>query len=282
MMSCNLFQENKVTNELEAYLLGFFYADGCVSKYQNNAYRCFSVVLAQKDVDFLQWIADVINRDLGTSYTLKYVASVKAYKLSVYRKDFIQRIFTLGIINNKTYENNSYVFDNIPDNLKRHFIRGYFDGDGSISFYKPKNRCIVSIVSLNHSLLKGIHKWIYSLFNCGSLGLANRYTRLQFSGNISTKKVLDFLYSDANYFMDRKYQKYLMIPLRKYKNKYKGITEEKRFKTIKYNVTIYYNQTRHYLGSFLTLKEAVGRYNQEAIKNNVQTQEYIGEGLYYD
>ena len=53
----------------------------------------------------------------------------------------------LGITYKKTYESSSFVFDNIPNELKRHFIRGYMDGDGSIGAYR--NRAVVGFVSLN-------------------------------------------------------------------------------------------------------------------------------------
>lgn len=56
-------------------------------------------------------------------------------------------LMKLGIAYKKTYESSSFVFDNIPNELKRHFIRGYMDGDGSIGVYR--NRAVVGFVSLN-------------------------------------------------------------------------------------------------------------------------------------
>ena len=43
----------------------------------------------------------------------------------------------LGVIPNKTY---SMAFPIIPEIVFRDFVRGYFDGDGSISQYRDKNR----------------------------------------------------------------------------------------------------------------------------------------------
>ena len=281
-MDCDLFQDNQATNELEAYLLGFFYADGCVAKFECGAYRIFTISLCEKDKDYLQWMANILNEHLNTEYSLKYVESNKAYRLSVYKKDFISNIVRLGVTSNKTYENDSFVFNNIPDELKRHFIRGYFDGDGSISFYKEKNRCHVGFVSLNNKLLTDIREYVYNTFQFGAIRLDGKYSRYQICGNVSAKAFLDWLYNDAHYYMARKYDKYLQIPSKKYRNVYKGITQEKRSKNNIYNASIYYDHKRHYVGSFKTVEDAIDAYNIEAEKNGLEKQIYKGEELYYE
>lgn len=280
--NCDLFQGNQVSNELEAYLIGFFYADGCVSKFEHDAYRTFRVTLSEKDRDYLQWIADVINEHLHTTYSLKYISSNKAYSLSVYKSEFIKHLVNLGITKNKTYENDAFVFNNIPIDLRRHFIRGYFDGDGSISFYQKKNRCHVGIVSLNHQLISAIQEYVYDIFRFGTIRIDRQYSRYQICGNVSTRKFLDWLYIDANYYMQRKYNKYLQIPQKHHRNIYTGICKERRSPNNIYNVKIYYNGKQHYLGSFNTVIEAVKAYNLEAEKYGVEKQEYKGEELYYE
>ena len=67
-----LFQNHQINNELDAYLLGFFYADGTITDFSYGKYRLFSIALSEKDKDFLQWICDVINENLNKNYTLKY------------------------------------------------------------------------------------------------------------------------------------------------------------------------------------------------------------------
>lgn len=279
---CNLFQGNQVANELEAYLLGFFYADGCVSKLSHGSYRMFSISLAEKDRDYLQWILDVINECLHTEYTLKYVPANKAYRLAISKKVFVNRLIKLGVTNNKTYENNAFVFDNIPTDLKRHFIRGYFDGDGCISFYKQKNRCYVGIVSLNSQLITAIQEYVYGIFKFGSIRMDQQYSRYQICGNVSTKKFLDWIYKDSNFYMQRKYDKYLQIPPKQRRNIYKGICREKRSPNNLYNVRIYYDGKSHYIGSFYTIREAVNAYNVVAEQCGVEQQQYKGEELYYE
>lgn len=281
-MDCDLFQGDKVKNELEAYLLGFFYADGCVAKFEYGCYRIFSISISEKDKDYLQWITDVLNECLSATYNIKYVEANKAFRLSVYKKEFINNLVSLGITNNKTYENISFVFNNVPDELKRHFIRGYFDGDGSISFYKEKNRCHVGFVSLNNQLLVDLKEYVYNIFHFGAIRMDGKYSRYQICGNVSTKTFLDWLYHDAEYYMQRKYDKYLQIPSKKSRNVYKGITKEKRSKNNIYNANIYYDRKRHYIGSFKTVADAIAAYNIEAEKHDIKQQIYKGEELYYE
>lgn len=270
-----LFQNNYVVNELEAYLLGFFYADGSVTGYKYGAYRVFSITLAEKDKDFLQWICNVINDDLNTKYELKYNIKTKSYKLNICKKEFIEKIINLGIIHNKTYEENDYIFLNVPNELKKHFIRGYFDGDGCICF-DNKNKARINIVSLNWNLLLSIYKYIQTYFNFGQLKKDDKYLRIIFSGNRSSRIFLKWLYNDSNYYLQRKYEKYLQIPIFEKKTRYVGIIKYHN----KYKVSICYENQREYLGLYDTVLECVQKYNQEAIKHNVSIQEYKGEEIY--
>ena len=38
-----MFDYDVVTNEVEAYLLGFIYADGCITQYQYGKYRALQI-----------------------------------------------------------------------------------------------------------------------------------------------------------------------------------------------------------------------------------------------
>lgn len=282
MQSSNnsLFHGNKVESEIEAYLLGLFYADGCVAKFENNAYRIFRIAFSEKDKDFLQKIIDIVNEKLCTQYSIKRIDKLNAYYFGIYKKEFIKNIIRLGISPNKTYENDDFVFQNVPSNFKRHFIRGYFDGDGCISFYKQKNRCTVSIVSLNHMLLKAIQEYVQSIFGFGTIRTTkNRYSEYQICGNISAKTFMDWLYQKSVYYLQRKYERYLQIPLKHHTNIYKGITKEKRSPNALYKVTIYADGKRHWVGEFHTVKEAVNAYNIFAERFGVSKQKYQGNNL---
>lgn len=272
-----MFKNNLINNELDAYLLGFFYADGTITGFSCGKYRLFSITVAEKDKEYLQWICNTINEKLNKNYSLKYNENTKSYKISIGDGLFIQKLISLGIVHNKTYEENDSIFINIPDNYKRHFIRGYFDGDGSIIIDK-NNKARLNIVSLNNSLMFSIYQYIQKFFNVGKLKKENYYLRIVFSGNPSVKGFLDWLYDDANFYMKRKYNVYQAIPVRNKKYNYKNIKPSRNKE--KYIVSISHNNINEYLGTFSTIYDALMIYNDKAREYNKEPQLYTGENLY--
>ena len=279
-MDCDIFQDKQVKNELEAYLLGFFYADGCVCGFRNGCYRVFSIALAEKDKDFLQWIADVINKNLNSNYSLKYNENTRSYKLSICKTEFIEKLIGYGIVPNKTYENNDDIFTHIPDDLKWHFIRGYFDGDGSISFASGDNKWVSNIVSLNSVLINTMQTYCKASIGHGTVRHDKKYFRFCLSGNKCVAKFGEMLYKDAHYFMARKKEKFDCIPIYKKRNVYNGITNYHN----KYRVNIYSKPRKKqiYLGLCGTVVDAINLYNSYCDECGQQKQTYKGEDLYYE
>ena len=96
-------------------------------------------------------------------------------------------------------------FEQIPHELMHHFLRGYFDGDGSIchTIQDGKIRWQVSFIGTIH-FLNYVQKFLnkkHELSTCG-----NNY-RFNFSKFCDVKDILNILYKDATIFLDRKYEK---------------------------------------------------------------------------
>lgn len=275
-----MFESFESLNEIESYILGFLYADGSITTLIKETYYTLSIALAEKDKDFLQFLCDFFNKELNKEYTLKYNSTTKSYRLSVCNVVLIKKLISLGIVPNKTYQNNCDFFKKIPKELKIHFIRGFYDGDGSICKGKD-NKYRVSLVSLNSSLLEEICNFTNETLNTNFTHVREdgKYTRVSLSGNVKCKTWLDLLYNNSNYYLDRKFQKYKEITT-KQKPIHPHISWHK--KNLKW-VVYYHNKiskNRIYLGTFKTIKECVERYNQEAIKNNDLIMEYKGEYQY--
>lgn len=280
LMDCDLFQDKQIVNELEAYLLGFFYADGCVCNSKEGRYKVFSIALAEKDKNFLQWIADIINITLNTNYSLKYNAKTKSYRLIVSNKGFVENLIRHGIVPRKTYENDDSVFQNIPDNFKWHFIRGYFDGDGSICYAKGSNKWTSNMVSLNETLIRSICNYCAKDIHHGTVRCDKKYFRFCLSGNKCVAKFGEMIYQNAHYFMKRKKEKFDIIPSYKRNNRYVGITQHHD----KYRVDIYSkpNKKQIYLGLCNTVEDAIDLYNNYCDECQQSVQIYKGEELYYE
>ena len=273
-----MFDSIQVENEQEAYLLGFLYADGSINTFASGKYRALTIALQEKDQSFLQNICDIFNQELNKTYTLKYKAVSKSYHLYIGDGQTIENLIRLGVTPRKSYENSSFVFENVPLDFKNHFIRGYFDGDGSIGLYKKGENKTPSlsgnIVSLNKKILFSIQNFLKEQGITTSLRRENKYFRLQFAGNRVREKFRNFLYKDATLFMERKKNIFFSqnpLPTKKYI----GITKRRN----KFFAVINYNNKHHSIGFFNTVLEAITAYNAEAIIHNKQIQEYKGESL---
>lgn len=128
MIKKNIDYFEKIDTEEKAYWLGFIYTDGYISP-KLNALR---IEIKSTDYLHLQKFANIFgrkvyyaNRTLGDkTFTSCYV--------SIYSKKIIKDLNNLGIVNKKSDKDVYNFFEYIPKRLMRHFIRGVFDGDGTI------------------------------------------------------------------------------------------------------------------------------------------------------
>jgi len=107
-----------------AYVFGLFCSDGNVSK--DGTYCGFHI--HKKDTEILELIKKAMKSNHAIEIRGKY-----AY-FRIYNKKIAQGLIRLGCIPRKSL---TLKFPEIPDKYLKHFVRGYFDGDGSIHFNKP-------------------------------------------------------------------------------------------------------------------------------------------------
>lgn len=275
-----MFNSFEELNEKESYLLGFLYADGCITSEKNGRFYQLQIALAEKDKNFLQSICEIFNRELNKNYELKYSLETKSYKLSVFNVELNEKLINLGITPRKTYSNEADFFDKIPNEMKLHFIRGFYDGDGSICFGKDE-KCRVGFISLNENLLKKICNYINIILKNNFIHVRKdgKYFRIGLSGNIKCKTFLDLLYQSSTICLDRKYNKYKEIKI-KQKPLHPNISWNKSNSKWVVFYTNKQTKVRKYIGTYKTIKECVERYNEECKKFNDKIMEYKGEIQY--
>ena len=123
----------EVLNENSLYVLGFLYADG----YHNENRKSIRLSLKETDEEILVKIKNVLgsNRPLGVDTSRG--ENFKQKYLDINNVKISNRLKILGCVQNKTFK---ITFpDFIPDEIMRHFIRGYFDGDGGLTLYINTN-----------------------------------------------------------------------------------------------------------------------------------------------
>ncbi|AIY85345.1 LAGLIDADG-like domain protein (plasmid) [Clostridium baratii str. Sullivan] len=196
----------KIDTEIKAYLLGFLLADGC-----NSRDRITRISINKRDIDILHYFKKFLNSNAPIKEEAYDIATLNLYsrKLTMDLKKF-------GFTENKT---KNVKFPNINNDLKRHFIRGYFDGDGSISFservikrkygiYKSY-ACIFSIAG-NKILLESIQEELINNCSLNKTKLINskNIKILSYGGHNSIKKIYDYLYDGSSIYLNRKKDKF--------------------------------------------------------------------------
>lgn len=272
-----IFQNNQASNEVEAYILGFLYADGFVTSRVKDRYYLVGATVALKDEQIIIQMSKYFkNAKLKYKTNKCQTGSFETIGLQICDVGLVQRLINLGLKPNKTYENDSYIFDSIPNDLKRHFIRGYFDGDGTVGIYNSK--CVFGIISCNKTLLESILDYLSDKIGTNS-NLStekDKYYRINIGGNPICKKIEELLYLDCSIFLERKKDIFSQIqPLYIKKYKYKGVKFLKRNNKWQAEIYVSVNEQKRYLELFETELEAVSAYNNEAKKLEKKEQDIL-------
>lgn len=194
----------KIDNEIKAYVLGFFGADGSVDQ-NNNGFK-FQIA----DLDLLERIKE----ELGyTGPIIKRKNKRKEhhkdlYTLSIRRKEMGEDLARLGYMNRKTFLLEFPTNDIVPDGLMPCYLRGYIDGDGNVSHYAKRNSLSVKLIG-NEQFIKGYVDYVSKKVNVhlSCFKKINNYVA-SVDGNLQSLRFLDYIYKDATIYLDRKYQIY--------------------------------------------------------------------------
>ena len=131
----NYFQE--LDSKDKAYFLGFIYADGFITK-PSQGQNILGLTLAEiEPIDkFKKYIQT--NKKVGYyKKTNSYSNKSYEYKLALNSDKLVSDIEKLGVVERKTL---TLTFPNLREDLIPHFIRGYFDGDGSVFLHKDSRK----------------------------------------------------------------------------------------------------------------------------------------------
>lgn len=217
--SCNqdFFAED---NEQSFYWAGFLAADGCVRAHSNGKeINYLSLGLAKKDKQHVELfkthinstapIGDYLNKNskINSEWNDTWRSEIKITSLKLCND--LKR-FGIGPRKSLTYSFPDWLIDH-P--LVNHFMRGYFDGDGS--FYIGGLRDGRTVKQLYFSL-RGTSDFLLLYRKilereCNleirekPIRINNGIGVLEYGGNGILKNIGDFLYKDATLYLDRKY-----------------------------------------------------------------------------
>ncbi len=199
-----------IDTEEKAYWLGFIMADGCVSSSNKNTTTDrLCINLKEEDIDHLVKFQNSINS--FCKIKIKTIENKKRNFISntaclhISSTKLCSDLESLGICRNKTGKES---IPNISKHLIRHFIRGFFDGDGSIT-----NKKSFRICSASRDILESINTFFEA-----ELGITfaiyqdkksiKPFFTIDSNHSKKNKKALDCIYKDSITYLDRKYNRY--------------------------------------------------------------------------
>lgn len=201
----NEFYFNKINTQEKAYWLGFLYADGCVHSANNE----ISINITDLEhVQKFQQAIGAINHRITEIKDERFKNAKTLYQFSIKDKQLHKDLIKWGCIPQKSLLLEK--IPNIPRDYVSDFIRGYFDGDGSLHYLQGTNNFRISFLG-TQPFLKDIQKELQTNVSLQHPSAIGKAFCLQICGRKQIVRILNYLYENSNKSirLNRKYQKYL-------------------------------------------------------------------------
>lgn len=192
-----------------AYVLGLIVTDGCIS-------RSGAVSLCINDKDLLE----KVKKTMGAAHVIKYYGRQEGlYSFKFSRQKMCEDLARLGVFPNKSLK---IQFPDIPKAFLIDFIRGVFDGDGSVFFEKRSPECPLRSSFISSS--KGFIETLEAKLRV--LGMPKRSIYQQKTKN-AVSYMIRYAHTDSiklfNLFYDKNTMKNGLFLARKYAKFQSGI-----------------------------------------------------------
>ena len=202
---------DSIDTEEKAYWLGFIWADGYISSsplklFGKKAYT-FELSLKLEDKNHLK----KLQKELNTERPI--LTNNNRCRLLVNSKHFWETLNNYGCTPNKSL---TLKFPNInifkSKDLIRHFMRGYFDGDGCISYTNKEHTTLnMQLLGTKDFLQIFIQNLPEDLQDFTLRHNHNNDKELTYLINTSSNKAykfFKFLYENSNIYLERKYSRF--------------------------------------------------------------------------
>ena len=140
-----------------AYVLGVMYTDG--NLFYDSKRGTYRISISQKEPELLIKVLKLMDCDARIRHRKQRGISGDLHFFEIAHKQIYSDLIKLGLSPNKS---RTIEFPKIPSEFVRHFIRGCWDGDGSIYFESGKLRGSYTCGSLNF-----IERLVQELYRVG-------------------------------------------------------------------------------------------------------------------
>lgn len=210
---------DKIDSEIKSYLLGFIIADGCIKVETTKAKGTTKSLTFCNSINDLE-IISLIQKELSNTIPLRY--SISSFNKEIIRYTITSNYLIDCLINNycikpnKTLDNNfRFPLEKIPNDLIRHFIRGYFDGDGTICNYTNQKTKRIGFVFTSEIFMNQVNQILKDNIPDINISVQKRIgkTTTYYVTNISVggekiKNFFNFFYNESTVFLNRKKNKF--------------------------------------------------------------------------
>jgi hypothetical protein len=197
----------KINDEKTAYWLGFLYADGCIYKSKDNKCNHVLIKLSIKDIIHLELFKSnfCLPHSIKIRKEKSFGGNFYSAQIRITSKEMVNDLIKHGCFPNKTF---TLQFPDIDKNLIPHFMRGYFDGDGSISSTNNKRNKMEKHICIlgNYDFINKYQQILMEKLNLSKTKIIKKENiyYLSRSGNDNVKLIGDYLYKDSNIYLERK------------------------------------------------------------------------------
>jgi intein-encoded DNA endonuclease-like protein len=194
----------KINSEKKAYFLGLLYADGCVSSYPKY---CVSIGLQERDGDLLEEFKKVIFVSDKKLRLKKHKGAQNEIRLDIDCKKTHQDLINKGCVPRKSLILKWPTLQQVPEKFIRHFIRGYFDGDGSIYYCKSKKKFIADFVG-GKNFINGLKKQLQTFEINSNVYDRGKINMLRVEPRKDFQNLYQLMYDNSSIFLKRKREKF--------------------------------------------------------------------------
>lgn len=219
VISCHTVDDDFFSRDTEEafYWAGFIAADGCVIANGKNKkdITLLNLTLQRSDEDHIKkFVKDIkFSGDIkqgNTAPSFRVKKSFPMSRINITSRKITSDLKRFGIVPRK-----SLIFDCPQDivnhELFNHFLRGYFDGDGSC--WINRNQLTFLLIGTNSFLTscKDILINKVGLKSKKTIFQRDNHFRLEYNGNKLCRKIVEYLYKDSTVYLQRKYDKFKIV-----------------------------------------------------------------------
>lgn len=192
------------------YIFGWIMSDGCL-KLEGRNKTALAVRISSNDLDIMQWLHNKLC--IGNKI---YDQGKNGYQIKYRNKESIELMILHGLTMRKSL---TMEYPCIPEDVFSDFLRGYFDGDGSIVLRQTKYNLYgqVSFTCGSKQFLDGLQAQLFTFDITSHIYEDGRKTNKSYYLRVIKRSEIEKLYHlmydnlECKGFLSRKYEKYSQL-----------------------------------------------------------------------